>query len=303
MRHAALLAVLAGCSAGAPETGRWDLGGAPDVGLPDGAAGCADGLGPPIRLDPGFPDPTCHTTQPFRGKAPGADRVVVLGGAGTAQPALVGSDGSFCVEVQLTPDSMNTLTFSAVDPGGCPGQSLQQKIEHRACAQAGTGAAAAINAALGATISSPDPDQGDRTDLVDGKSATVVKYVGGWGIAAAGIRIDIALAKAMAVERIIVRWDDANGDGCDYGKEYKLYASDAVGPGQVGDGDWTLVQEIKDGDGGEDSFELSTSGTRHVGLRLDQNGCSGWSEGFALREIEVWATDPATPVAPPDRCL
>jgi len=38
-------------------------------------------------------------------------------------------------------------------------------------------------------------------------------------------------------------------------------------------------------------------------LILDQNGCNGWTETFAIAELEIWAKDPdSVPLPPADRC-
>jgi len=291
------------CSAEDPPTGRYDLGLVePDQSLPDGLAECPSPAGLTISLD-SHAEPTCQTLQVLRGSAPGADRIVVQGGPGAAQPATVGSDGRFCLEVPLTPDSQNTLTLFAVDAGGCPGQSLVHTVEHRSCDQPDT-PTASVNAALGAGVTGSSPNSGDAHSLVDGKLETEVTYKGGsWGFNDASIKIDIALPKQVELERIIVRWKDSKGNGCNYAADYEVAISDSIDPGKVGDGPWTQVVKITDGDGGEDNHQLTTNPkARHVGLVLKNNGCSTWSESFTLLEVEVWATDPAVQVPSGDRC-
>jgi hypothetical protein len=252
-----------------------------------------------------YPDPTCFLLQPFRGVAPGADRVVARGGAGAAQPVTVGTDGKFCIEVLLNRDSLNTVTFSPVDGNGCPGTDLVRTIEHKTCA-APDAAASEVNYAKGASVvSSSAPSKGSNTYLVDGKTDTVVEYQGGWGWTDANIWVGVALSQPVELQKVVVRWRDSEGSGCDFGYSYKVAISAYTDPGKMdlNSGAWTLFQDISGGDGGEDSYLPDSPAplARHVALLLKKNGCNDWSETFALRELEVWGKDSSTPL-PPDSC-
>lgn len=298
--------LLGACSADNPEDRKFDAQAAKDLWRPDAPQGCPPASSLQLTLD-SFPDPTCHTLQPFRGKAPGADRVVAHGGAGAAQPVTVASDGSFCIEVLLVPDSLNTITFSPVDSQGCPGQDLTRKIEHRSCEQPDGGAAVVVNVAKGATVvSESEPSKGQETYLTDGNASTVAEYSGGWGWTDANIWIGVALGQPVEVEKIVVSWDE-DKSGCHYGRSYKIAVSAYSNPGQMdlNSGAWTQIEDITAGDGAEDAFSYShpLPLAQHVALLLKKDGCNNWSEAFALREIEVWAKDPKTiPQPPADRC-
>lgn len=302
-----LLLLVGGCwNAEQPGIEHYDSGVIPQDDLEaDGLASCPPADTLTVNLD-SPPATTCQARQPFRGKAPGADRVVVTGGTGAAQPVTVGADGSFCIEVQLSQDTDNAVTFHPVDASGCPGQSLVQTIQHASCSATDV-TAAADNKALGATVLGSGTHKGDSADLVDGKLDTVVEYQGGgWGFDDASTKIHIALGKPIQVEKIVVRWRDEQGNGCDYGKEYWVATSGVADPGKLESSGayWTKLQDISDGDGAEDSFTLSDKPTvQHIGLRLKNNGCSGWHETFALREVEVWGRDPSAATPPPDKCL
>jgi len=302
-----LVLALSGCwKADNPETRRYDSGVVPEEDLEtDGLLGCPPAETLTVSLD-NPPSTTCQTRQPFRGKALGANRLVVQGGTGASQPVLVGTDGSFCIEVQLAPDTQNSVTFHPVDASGCPGQSVVQAIQHASCSPTDA-TTAADNTALGATVLGSGTHKGQPTDLVDGKLDTVVQYQGGgWGFDDAGIRVQIALGRPVLVEKIIVRWRDAKGQGCDYGKEYRLATSDLANSGELSSsgGSWTEVASVSDGDGGEDSYAMTQGTTvQHVGLELKNNGCQGWHETFALREVEVWGREPGASAPPLDQCL
>jgi len=307
MRSLALALLLFpwGCTADDPPTNTFDTSVPPDVTIPDAPQGCPPPSSLTVALDT-YPDPTCYPLQPFRGTAAGADRVVAQGGAGAALPVTVGSDGRFCIEVLLSPDSLNSITFSPVDANGCPGQALVRTIEHKTCAQPDAGATV-INVAQGAAVvTESTPSKGQNGDMVDGKTETVVEYTGGWGWTDANIWVGIALGQPVELQKIVVRWRDSKGSGCDYGGSYKIATSAYSDPGKMdlNSGMWTLLQEISAGDGGDDSFDLSSSKplAQHVALLLQGNGCNGWSETFAIAEVEVWAKNPATPLPPGDRC-
>jgi len=291
-----------GCAAEDPNTQKYDLFTTSDLTIPDLPAGCSQSSGLSLQLD-SHPDPTCNLLQPFRGTAKGVDRVVARGGAGAAQPVKVGSDGRFCIEVMLTPDSLNTITFSPIDQQGCPGTDLVRTIQHHTCASPDAGGSL-TNVALGKSVVTESQPKGQNSYLVDGDISTVVEYSGGWGWTDANIWVGIALGQPVQLHKIVVRWRDSTGSGCDFGASYKIAVSAYSDPGKMdlNSGMWSLLQDVSAGNGAEDSFELAPKPlAQHVALLLNQNGCSGWSETFALSEVEVWAADPGAPL-PQDRC-
>lgn len=303
-----LALAVAACTADSPDDRRFDAAVSADQDRPDAPQGCPPTSSLKLTVD-SYPDPTCHTLQPFRGKAPGAARVVAHGGAGAAQPVAVSSDGSFCIEVLLTSDTLNTVTFSPVDKEGCPGEDLVRKIEHKSCAQPDGGAAGTVvNVAQGASVVTDDkPSNGQETFITDGKSTTVAEFTGGWGWTDANIWIGVALGQPVEVEKIVVRWRDKKDGGCAYGRTYKIAVSAYSNPGKMdlNSGAWTQVEDITAGDGDEDAFSYSAPLplAQHVALLLKKDGCNNWSEVFALGEVEVWAKDPkSVPKPPADRC-
>jgi hypothetical protein len=306
---ALLIGALGACQAEEPGPGVYDKGPQKDAILwPDAPQGCPPPSSLTLTLD-SYTDPTCYALMPFRGTATGADRVVAQGGANAAQPAVVGSDGRFCIEVELQPSTQNTIIFSPVDVNGCPGQNLTKTITHQSCAGADAGAPAVINVAQGkSVVTDASPSEGQNPYLTDGKTSTVVAYTGGWGWTDANIWVGVALGQPVLIEKIVVRWRDSDGNGCDYGGKYKIAISAFSSPGKMdlNSGDWTQLEDITDGDGGDDSYSYASSKplAQHVALLLKTNGCTGWSETFAIAELEVYAQDPSSPtVPPPEGCL
>lgn len=252
-------------------------------------------------------DPTCYTLQPFRGTAVGAKTIVAQGGQGAAKPQPVNqTDGKFCIEVMLVSNSANSISLQPLDGNGCPGLARTVSVTHTSCAQPDAGVGV-TNLGQGAAVSSnKSPSKGDATYLNDGKTSTVVEYAGGWGIADADVKISVALAKPVELEQIVLRWRDSKGNGCDYASKYIVAYSSLSSPGQVDlKGGWAELKNITDGQGGNETYDLTSSKpfAQHVGLVLNQNGCTGWTETFALAELEIWGKDPsAVPVPPADRC-
>jgi hypothetical protein len=299
-----LTLVAAACKAEDPPVGPRDST-VNDAATPD-VSGCTAPSALKVTLDT-VPSPTCYTVQPLRGTAKGAATITAQGGVGAAAPRTVNqSDGKFCIEVMLNSDSLNVITLQPIDANGCPGLEEKVNVSHQTCLQPDAGVAV-TNLAVGAAVNAnKKPSQGDSSYLTDGKTSTVVEYAGGWGVANAGIKLSVALKQAVQVETIVIRWRDAKGSGCDYGADYKLAYSSLSSPGEVDlSGPWSELKSVNDGAGGVETYTYSSNKplARHVGLIMDQNGCSGWTETFALAELEIWAKDPSSvPLPPADRC-
>jgi hypothetical protein len=277
-----------------------------DDAAPPDASGCTAPSSLKVSIDK-VPNPTCYTVQPLRGTAKGAATITAQGGVGAAAPVSVNqSDGKFCIEVMLNSDSLNAITLQPIDANGCPGSGEKVDVTHKTCVQPDAGVAV-TNLALGAAVNAnKTPSKGDAGDLTDGKTSTVVEYAGGWGITNAGIKLSVALKQAVQVEKIVIRWRDAKGSGCDYGADYKLAYTSLSSPGEVDiSGPWSELKSVTDGAGGVETYTYSSNKpfARHVGLIMDKNGCTGWTETFAIAELEIWAKDPSkVPLPPADRC-
>jgi hypothetical protein len=303
--YIALLVLIAGCRADDPpphphDSIQPDLFASPDI-----PTGCPDPPTLEATVDQ-YPETTCYSLQPVRGRAPGAKTITAQGGVGAAKPTPVNSDGSFCIEVMLNPDSKNVIALNPIDAAGCPGKNTTITITHETCAQPDAGVTLKNLALEMPVTSNTKPGEGENSFLNDGKSTTVVKYTGGWGISNAEIRVSVALAKPSQIEEIVVRWKDSSGNGCDYATEYLVLYSSVTSAGEPNtNGPWTIIKDVKSGAGGEETYDLSAKKplAQHVGLILNKNGCTTWSESFILAELEVWGKDPdSVPVPPPDRC-
>jgi hypothetical protein len=307
-----LLLLGIGCTAEPPPTMVYDQGGKPDVyAKPDSPVGCPSPptLGAPIVEQ--YPNPTAYALQPFRGSAPGADLITARGGVGSAAPVKVGSDGKFCIEVTLLPDSPNSVVFSPLDANGCPGRETVVSIMHKSVAKADAGVSSIINVAKNAPVTSKtSAEEGALGNLVDGdkNSGAKFSFSDWWDPTGAEcdentwIRID--LGKSYTVSKLKVVWGP--NVGSDYGQCYALLLSakaSPVDPDPAQASDWTVVKQDSAGDASELIVPLSPQSARWAALVLYENGSTGISETFRVAELEVWGQDPnATPPAPPDRC-
>ena len=68
----------------------------------------------------------------------------------------------------------------------------------------------------------------------------------------------ITLDKVTEIERVVVKWRDSEGNGVDYGSEYKvLYTSVTEPPDpNLDDGYWKTAASITTGTGGVETFDL-----------------------------------------------
>jgi len=309
----ALLAAI-GCTAEPPPTKVYDQSRPLDLypWPPDIPPGCPS---PPTLVAPvieQYPNPTAYALQPFRGTAPGADLLLAKGPTGAAQPVKVLSDGKFCTEVTLLPDSPNTVTFSPLDVNGCPGRETVVSILHKSVATVDGGVSSIINVGKNAPVHSPtNPEEGVLSYVNDGDENTGVKlsFSDWWDPTGAAcdantwIRRD--LGKSYTVSKLKVVWGP--NVGTDYGQCYALLLSakaSPVDPDPAQTSDWTVVkQDQSNADSSPLLVPLSPQSARWAALILYENGSTGINEVFRVAEIEVWGQDPnATPQAPPDHC-
>ncbi len=305
------MAVIAGCTAPPPDSIYYDTTTPPDLfSLPDMSASCPSTptLQAPVVDKP--PQQTCHTPQVFRGTAAGATTITARSQAGVSKPAKVDAKGRFCIEVVLNKDSANTVILTPLDKNGCRGRELQVPIEHKTCATPDGGApSTSFNAALGGKVTSSDkPSKGKLADINDGDFFTVVELAGGWGWSEVNIWVDIALKKAVSLDRIRIRWRDTKSKGCDYASKYRVLINPNATPGDPDlkkSGTWIELSSVTAGDGGDDVVIPKTTNTlaAHVAIWMHSNGCNGWTETFAISDLEVWGRVPGGSPLTPDRCL
>ena len=259
------------------------------------------------------PSTVCSETIGIRGSAAPGTSVFAHGGRATSGIATDANPttGRFCLPIPLKLDDENKIEVYVQDTNGAVSKAVERTIRHTsdtsACADSTqrppstpAGDAEPDNIALGASgDSEPTPDKGNNDFLTDGKSDTVAIFEGGdfyWPWGDLNGWVSIPLEKPTQLSKVVVRWRDKEGDEDEYyGEEYKLLVSKLSDPGKpnIDNGKWKILEEVTDGDGGEDSFDLSNYNehVRHVALWLQQDGTYkvlGWTEVFAIAEIEVW---------------
>jgi len=302
--------IFGACQAGDPPQGQFDHGGVPDIWVPpDLPADCehAPKLSPP-KLDP-YPNPTVYALQPFRGVAVGAKKITARVGSATAKPVDVGSDGRFCIEVQLIPDAVNSVTFTPWDQNTCPGQETVITLTHKTTTVLDGGVTTLLNVAKGQPVTSDEkPDKGDLSYAVDGDANSSVTLsfwdfdLGGTCDAFAWVRVD--LGKVYTVTKIKIFWPASVQS--DYATCYSVLLSPnsaPVDPDPAQIQDWQTVKQESNGTPQDPVILTVPTAARWAALLLYENRSSGWTETFALGDFEVWGQDPnAVPPPPPDKC-
>ncbi|MBW2530327.1 MAG: discoidin domain-containing protein [Deltaproteobacteria bacterium] len=260
------------------------------------------------KIDP-YPNPTVHARQPFRGVAAGAARITARVGAVTFAPVDVGADGRFCIEAQLIPDAVNTVTFTPWDPISCPGIETTVTLSHKTVAAADAGVTTLQNVAKGQPVSSQDaPDKGSLSYANDGDPKSTVTFSfwdwdwGGTCDKYTWVRVD--LGKVYNVTKVKVLWPPQVGN--DYGRCYGVLLSSATAPvdpdpSQIQD--WESVKEESNGTPQDQVILINPTAARWAALLLYENASTSLTETFVLGDFEVWGQDPnAVPPPPPDRC-
>lgn len=306
--------LMLGCKAGDPHQGVYDASLSPDgFVLPDLPPGCPSVpvLQAPV-LDP-FPNPTAYGLQPFRGVVPGAnsgqETITSQGGTGSFK-ANIGTDGRFCLEVQLTLDSPNNITFLPFDKNGCPGQATTIYITHKSAAQVDASLPTIQNLAKDQPISAAaDPDEGLISFINDGDENSFAELsFYDWDVlnstcdAFTWIRVD--LGKAYTVSQVKIKYPPQVEDY--WAKCYGVLASqlDApVDPDPAEVTEWVTVEDKSTGTETEQIIDIAPQPARWIALLLYENNRSSLWEAFRVAELEVWGQDPdAQPPPPPDRC-
>jgi hypothetical protein len=279
----------------------------PNQILYDGGAAQLPGADGASTLAPPIPDPVassvCATSVAVQGSATAGSNVIVYGGAlSTLSTTAHPTTGRFCLDVELVPDSENTLRLMAQDPTLGMSSAVTVKVtQQSSCKDDATAPQVdppkSKNVALGSSATSKDkPKEGNLGLLTDGDSKTFVQVgmdcpwynpkcpfdsYNGW--------VSISLGKLYLLDHIVVRWKDSSGD---FGKEYKVLVSSMTNPGDPDpkNGYWTKVAEVDSGDGGSDSFAVKGSKVyaQHVALWLEFDGATSAGETFSIGEVEVW---------------
>lgn len=311
MRYLSILVVaLAGCQAVEPSKGQYDRGFMPDSWIPPDLPVTCENT-PKVaapKLDP-YPTTTGYAIQPFRGVATGAATITARLGSVTFAPVKVGSDGRFCVEVQLIPDAPNTVTFTPWDQYTCPGIETTIMVTHKTTPGVDAGVTTVQNVAKNQPVTSNEtPDEGTLSYAVDGdpkSSVTLSFWDWDWSGTCdkhAWVRVD--LGKVYNVTKLKVLWPPQVGS--DFARCYAVLLSSKpapVDPDPQQIQDWETVQELDNADSQDQVVLVAPTPARWAAVLMYENDSSGLTETFKLGEFEVWGQDPgAVPPPPPDRC-
>ena len=308
-----LFAAAGGCSAEDPGSFQFDAGGRKDAlpPVPDFEHACpqAAGAAPVIRA---APEQSSYRTVPLRGFAPGADTIVAQGPAGNFRPVAAGSDGSFCIEVELLPEVSNEISVVGIAEG-CRSRPALLRISHHAASEPAPVDSLAHNVAIGApTTASSAPDDGSSPSvLTDGKVSSFAEFSmfdpDIQMTADKFIWIKVDLKKAYSLSHVTLHWGPTAAEQKSYASCYALLLSEKAQPAapDPASPDWVVVAERSDGDARSQKVAFSPTQARWAALLLYEDDAIRWNamERFALAELEVHGQDPnAVPSVPEDRC-
>ena len=326
-----LIAALHGCGGEGPlmpgEEG-WDPVASDDPFSRGGTPGGPGTAPNPLVLAP-TPETACTTTIAIRGRAqPGSTIVLVsLDGRGAEVTATADSStGHFCLEATLTQETVNRFRVSLRQFGGTDTASVDVTVTHQTTCDdgdsgegndGGGGSLSPNNIANGLTFSSKEAPTGEGSvrHVSDGQLSTVAEWMGGsmlapWANYNGWVKVALP---GVPIERVVIHWrDNATTAPYAFGRRYQVLYSESPmsGDPDPNSGTWKSVA-VTDGDGGRDDVRmprgLPSAGTprpgdqmprpRALALWLEQDGTLnffGYTESFAIREIEVLSADGAT---------
>lgn len=318
---AALLpAVLTGCKADGPSTIRNDQGAPEDTmpSVPDGPAGCGSVTPLPAPVvDGGSAMIATQILQPIRGYSQGASTIIATSSAGISQVGNVGSDGRFCIEVDLIADSQNNIILTPVDSNGCRGNPTSISVQHRTSALDAGVPNQPQNVALLAQVSTePLPETGSVDTLNDGDDTSWARFsITDWDVTGSACdnyaQILFDLRKSYVLTRFEIEWGpEAGVSGADGEKHwaecYAILVSNATAPAAPNPThpDWDTVAQESEAVVGKQTHAVDPKQARWVALLLYENGGTDlYSETFDVAELTVIGQDPdAPPPLPQDRC-
>lgn len=287
-----------------------------DAGTPESDAELPPAMQRP-SVDP-LPNSVCADSLPLQGTAPAGANIFVKGGATAgittdAHPVT----GRFCVDVPLLPAQTNTFEVRAQDPDLGMSEPTVVEVDHDTCGDDVPDDTPeepkSKNVALGASgFESEGSTYGNLGFLTDGDASTYVQYKGAvWDLNAYDGWVYITLDKLYMLEQIVLQWRDGQASGgTEYGSEYSVLVSSMSDPGDpsLTNGYWTEVATVTEGDGGTDTFDLSSSKplVQHIAIWMRYDGTTNTTETFSLAELEAWdvpkKTNPTTPTNQDQTC-
>jgi hypothetical protein len=322
-RHATLYAVLvtlaaslvAGCMATEPTTdehGTIPVTLLPDFSQPPDLAPA----GPPTPpIVTGIPQTSQYTSYPLKGQATPGDTVLISGTAVGEVSAEVDPDGSFCALVQLTPNSITTMTLVTVNTQGDMSSSTTWSVTQSGSPPPQGSTMPSVNVALTGTGSSTNDFEngGAEHAMHDGDPTTYVQITN--SDFSSTDSITLTLQKAAVIKEIHVRTPSS----CALMGTFTIYISDQSptspsGPGVQG---WTQVSPQPVASDGSDTEWIASFSTPptvetisvffpHTLVPSDaaeENApCGSFEDSeYAISEIEAWTvagTAPPPPGAP-----
>ncbi len=275
----------------------------------------SDTVDPPV-LDGTLQTTTCSEVFALTGTAKAGTTVFVTGGASSSgiSTDVHPTTGVFCLPIALKLGA-NALEVRVQDLTIGLSEPVTFTVTRQDCQGGGddTGSPPPQqpdprNVALGLQATAmATPNKGNVGFLTDGKTNTTASFSGGdwycpWCDYAGWVALK--LDKLYKLSTITIRWRDSKTSAkLFYGAQYTVLVSSMSDPGDpsVDNGLWTEVGTVTDGDGGLDSFNLTSTQplAQHVALWLKKDGSWNWNETFVLAEIEVWDAPDKVTTAPP----
>ncbi len=279
--------------------------GDPVAELPD--AGSESEL-PSLRID-SVRSTTNWDSIPIQGVGPSNGTLHIRTSQGEQQLTL-GSDGSFCLDLALELDTLNTITFQASNLEGLYSEEVSVDVLHIPRADNQQPNDELVNVALRATdfsMSNVIPDSGAFGSAVDGEedSYVVLKHTSALGSDWFGFK----LTERAGIDHIqIIGTPDC------YPEDYSIYLSDFETPGVPWDTaftDWERIETVWGG--AQEQVIVPALGdpkARFFAIRFNGNSCGPFF-GYSLhevREIKIMSRDavgdpePPPPEEPQETC-
>ncbi len=248
---------------------------------------------PAPELDPVVAN-THHQTAVIRGRAAGAQGVLITGGV-DPQSAYV-QEGGFCLEVVLSPDATSTLMIVAVDEEGCTSTPVGVKISQSQL----------VNQQLFAGLRpevSIEPDLGKNGELVDGKTNKAVSF-SFWDVTSACdnfFYMWFDLTDSFIVDSVVVHYPQRPNFTA-YLQCWQLLGSTEYFPSapEPGHPQWFVLAEASNT---TESVELTIPipgvAVRHLALLSFENAAKGYAEIFEFTEIKAFGHEV---LPPPETC-
>lgn len=302
--------LLSACRAESPDYGHYDASIPADSGVslavsPPRDCPAVDNRA--VILEVSAPAETSSRSQPIRGRAAGAVDVFARVGGGTSSLGSIGTSGTFCVPVDLYPDSQNVIELVPRTADGCWGQARTVSIRHWSAEIQPNAEPLPLNVAVNRAVdSSPDLSGGyELTAINDGEPGTWTELSlwDAFGSRYAWVRVN--LGGLHTISRIEIQWTPGESN-TEWAKKYKVMLSAENDPGtpdpEAVPSSWTTVVQEDDAAWGTQQKIVSPTNARWAALLLYLDAVQGLEERFRIAEFGVYAMQPAAAVGAQDSC-